>query len=106
MVLKITKESHRLYLKIADRDDRACRDVDPSLFSPPNRRRMDQAQSICNQCPVQELCLDLGVMESHTGVWGGEFLRNGVIKERPFAGRFARELTRDDMEVAHRKRAA
>ncbi|SDJ77045.1 Transcription factor WhiB [Actinopolyspora mzabensis] len=57
----------------------ACRGVDPNIFFAPDgetrndrERRQRVAKSICQDCPVRQLCLNHAHAVGETyGVWGG-----------------------------------
>jgi len=36
---------------------------------------------MCLSCPVRQVCLDFGVRNNETGVWGGWYLSNGKIDD-------------------------
>ncbi len=36
---------------------------------------------MCLACPVRQVCLDAGVRNSESGVWGGWYLSNGKIDD-------------------------
>jgi WhiB family redox-sensing transcriptional regulator len=56
----------------------ACADhPDPELFHPTDDESLAAAQAFCADCPVRELCLDLGRARDEFGVWGGVLLENG-----------------------------
>lgn len=50
----------------------ACRDADPDVFFPSNRREEERAVAICSTCPVQEDCLEHALSaRERFGIWGG-----------------------------------
>lgn len=56
----------------------ACADhPDPDLFHPTDEATLAAAQAFCADCPVRELCLDLGLRRDEYGVWGGVLLESG-----------------------------
>ena len=58
---------------ITDRQDRACVDVDASVFYPRQRIRgaIDYAKRICACCPIATECRDYAAAHDLDGVWGG-----------------------------------
>lgn len=50
----------------------ACRGLSSDIFYVETGKPTDEAQAICERCPVQEQCLDYALEhnEQH-GVWGG-----------------------------------
>jgi WhiB family redox-sensing transcriptional regulator len=65
------------------RADAACRDVDPALFFPDDKRWLDSraAKAVCATCPVRADCLEAGIDERF-GVWGGLTERERRIERR------------------------
>jgi WhiB family transcriptional regulator, redox-sensing transcriptional regulator len=59
------------------RDTAACRDTDPDLFFPVGTTgaavdQIDAAKGVCNECPVQAMCLQFALLTNQdSGVWGG-----------------------------------
>jgi WhiB family redox-sensing transcriptional regulator len=55
----------------------ACRDEDPELFFPignsgPALLKIEEAKSVCRQCPVREQCLQWALETGQdAGIWGG-----------------------------------
>lgn len=76
--------------------DLGCTSANPDLFFPDDRKELREAQELCAACPFKALCLDLGQEERRTGVWGGRYIKDGRIMERPFNGRY-REALSDQM---------
>lgn len=78
-------------------DDAACLSVDPEIFFPPGEGqtawpRIDKAKSICETCPVLELCLEFALRtNAQYGIWGGttagERKRIRKLEGRPSVGR-------------------
>ena len=76
--------------------DRACKEVDPSVFFPLSATRVDinralkVAGPICDSCVVRQECYDFAVQNNERyGIWGGvAFERNSrgarVIDSRVF----------------------
>jgi WhiB family redox-sensing transcriptional regulator len=58
-----------------------CRE-EPDLFFAESPRLLGQAQALCAECPVKDLCL-AGALERREphGVWGGKILVGGVVVE-------------------------
>lgn len=56
---------------------------DPDLFSPvpPTKYALTRARKFCGPCPVRSLCGPFAEREHLTGIWGGEYYRNGVRKD-------------------------
>jgi WhiB family transcriptional regulator, redox-sensing transcriptional regulator len=50
-----------------------CPNVDPEIFFPkPGRPAKDPVyKEICSSCPVQNFCLEYGIVHEEQGVWGG-----------------------------------
>jgi WhiB family transcriptional regulator, redox-sensing transcriptional regulator len=55
---------------------------DADLFFAESPRLLEQAQALCADCPVRELCL-AGALERREphGVWGGKIFVGGVVVE-------------------------
>lgn len=59
------------------RRDAACRDTNPDLFFPVGTTgqalvQIEQAKTVCRECPVQTDCLEYAVTTNQdAGVWGG-----------------------------------
>lgn len=79
------------------RDDAACRHEDPELFFPvgttgPAITQVKAAKTVCNRCPVQEVCLAWALGSGQqAGVWGGL----GEDERRSLKRRTARERAKD-----------
>ena len=58
---------------IIERQDRACVDVDTSVFYPRQRIRsaIGYAKQICARCPIATECRDYALAHDLDGVWGG-----------------------------------
>ena len=71
------------------RSEALCRDTDPELFFPIGTTgaallQIEQARSVCHQCPVQAECLDFALTTNQdSGIWGGtsEEERRGLRRE-------------------------
>ncbi len=71
------------------RSEALCRDTDPELFFPIGTTgaallQIEQARSVCRQCPVQAECLDFALTTNQdSGIWGGtsEEERRGLRRE-------------------------
>lgn len=67
------------------RQGAACKGLDPLIFYPSTDEEADAAKAVCDQCPVQDACLEhaLGIREKE-GVWGGctERERRRIIRQR------------------------
>ena len=81
-----------------------CRDKSGLFFEPPGerpqtrRKREARAIALCNQCPVQQCCLEAGRRNRETGIWGGE-----SDEERALAGYTPRGLARRSVDEARRR---
>ena len=60
-----------------------CQFEDPELFFAERPDDLELAKLVCGPCPVREACL-AGALERREpyGVWGGEFLLDGVVVAR------------------------
>lgn len=69
-----------------DEESLPCRVNDPELFFAELPADVEHAKTLCQDCPVQALCL-LGALERREpwGVWGGELFLQGVVipRKRP-----------------------
>ena len=55
-------------------------DVDlPGEHAPARDQRVNLARTVCNACPLRTPCLANAVKHHESGVWGGEYLHDGVI---------------------------
>jgi WhiB family redox-sensing transcriptional regulator len=70
----------------ADADRLPCRVNNPELWFAESPTDVEFAKALCQDCPVQKLCLD-GALERREpwGVWGGELFLSGVVipRKRP-----------------------
>ena len=63
----------------------ACQGLDPESFYPAEDDDAGLAKAICNECPVQEPCLEYALsVREKDGVWGGctERERRRLIRQR------------------------
>jgi WhiB family redox-sensing transcriptional regulator len=63
----------------------ACRGLDAGIFYPDNDDEAEAAKQVCNQCSVQQVCLDYALSEREkAGVWGGatERDRRRILRQR------------------------
>jgi WhiB family redox-sensing transcriptional regulator len=70
---------------VDDWPNRACRDVDPTVFYPEQRHRPDKARAICHSCPHQQDCLIWALdTRQRFGVWGGTTPdeRRAILRKR------------------------
>ena len=63
-----------------------CRVNNPELWFAESPNDVESAKTLCQDCPVQALCLD-GALERREpwGVWGGQLFLQGVVipRKRP-----------------------
>lgn len=63
-----------------------CRVNNPELWFAESPADVEFAKTLCQECPVQRMCLD-GARDRHEpwGVWGGELFLQGVVipRKRP-----------------------
>ena len=63
-----------------------CRVQDPDLWFAESPAQLEQAKTLCAQCPVRSACL-AGALDRGEpwGVWGGEIFDHGVViaRKRP-----------------------
>jgi WhiB family redox-sensing transcriptional regulator len=64
----------------------ACRFIDTALFAEVGKRqsrgdeaRVGRAMTICRGCPVRAECLEFGVTNRESGVYGGQHLIRGQL---------------------------
>ena len=63
----------------------ACSGLDPAVLYPPTDDEAVEAKAICEQCPVQQECLEHAIEHREkNGVWGGatERERLRIIRRR------------------------
>lgn len=66
----------------------ACAGRDPDLFFPTDDAVLARAVAVCAGCALRELCLELALARSESGVWGGVLLQDGAALARvPRRGR-------------------
>lgn len=66
-------------------DKAKCRGWDPDIFYPDRGVPSASAKAICNECLVQEDCLEFALTkDEHFGIWGGmsERERRKIYRER------------------------
>ena len=63
-----------------------CRVQDPDLWFAESPAQLEQAKTLCAQCPIRSACL-AGALDRGEpwGVWGGEIFDHGVViaRKRP-----------------------
>lgn len=84
--------------------DGRCAGVDIRIFFSENLGEINQARTICNECPIRQQCIDYALFAEEYGVWGattkGERakLRNGkpvfTLEERRYAVQFRNDAGR------------
>lgn len=63
-----------------------CRADNPDLWFAETPAELEQAKSLCVQCPIRARCLSAALDRAEPwGVWGGEILDQGVViaRKRP-----------------------
>lgn len=63
----------------------ACRGLDAGLFYPETDEEAEIAKQVCDQCGVQQMCLDFALTRREkVGVWGGatERERRRLLRQR------------------------
>ena len=63
----------------------ACRGLDPEIFYPPTDEDAVAAKRVCDDCSVQETCLEFALQgREKEGVWGGatEKERRRILRQR------------------------
>jgi len=70
----------------SDAERLPCRVNDPELWFAESPSDVEFAKALCQDCPVQQVCLS-GALERREpwGVWGGELFLQGVVipRKRP-----------------------
>lgn len=67
-------------------DDLPCHVGDPDLWFAEKPADLEQAKSLCADCPARQICLAGALDRSEPwGVWGGEIFDRGVViaRKRP-----------------------
>ena len=60
-----------------------CRDGDPDLWFAEDPADLEQAKTLCGQCPIRRACLAAALQRGEPwGVWGGEILAAGAVVAR------------------------
>jgi WhiB family redox-sensing transcriptional regulator len=63
-----------------------CRVQDPDLWFAESPAQLEQAKTLCTECPVRAACLAGALDRAEPwGVWGGEIFDRGVViaRKRP-----------------------
>ncbi|MGW6378203.1 WhiB family transcriptional regulator [Rhodococcus sp. NPDC055112] len=63
-----------------------CRADNPDLWFGETPAELEQAKTLCAQCPIRARCLSAALDRAEPwGVWGGEILDQGVViaRKRP-----------------------
>ncbi|WP_269158727.1 WhiB family transcriptional regulator [Modestobacter sp. VKM Ac-2984] len=63
-----------------------CRVQDPDLWFAESPAQLEQAKSLCGECPIRATCLAGALDRAEPwGVWGGEIFDHGVViaRKRP-----------------------
>jgi WhiB family redox-sensing transcriptional regulator len=63
-----------------------CRKEDPELWFAENPAALEQAKSLCGECPIRNACLAGALDRAEPwGVWGGEIFQRGAViaRKRP-----------------------
>jgi WhiB family transcriptional regulator, redox-sensing transcriptional regulator len=63
----------------------ACRGLDASIFYPDNDDEAEVAKQVCQECSVQQACLEFALQRREkVGVWGGatERERRRILRQR------------------------
>lgn len=66
--------------------DIPCQVSDPDMWFSENPRDLEQAKTLCVDCPLRTQCLQAALDRAEPwGVWGGEILDRGVViaRKRP-----------------------
>ena len=60
-----------------------CHAADPDLWFAENPADLEQAKTLCGDCPVRRQCLAAALDRAEPwGVWGGEILQHGMVLAR------------------------
>lgn len=68
------------------REQLPCRVGNPDLWFAETPADLEQAKSLCAQCPIRSRCLSTALDRAEPwGVWGGEIFDQGVViaRKRP-----------------------
>ncbi|MGO4201284.1 WhiB family transcriptional regulator [Rhodococcus sp. TAF43] len=68
------------------REQLPCRVGNPDLWFAETPADLEQAKSLCAQCPIRSRCLSAALDRAEPwGVWGGEIFDQGVViaRKRP-----------------------
>ena len=63
-----------------------CREGDPELWFAESPAQLEQAKSLCADCPIRDACLAGALDRAEPwGVWGGEIFERGAViaRKRP-----------------------
>ena len=63
-----------------------CHAADPDLWFAEDPADLEQAKTLCGDCPVRRQCLSAALDRAEPwGVWGGEILLRGTVlgRKRP-----------------------
>lgn len=58
-----------------------------------------KVDSICSQCPVRETCLEYGIDNDMTGVWGGRYLMLGKYSRSRNSHKPRPQMAEEEQEV-------
>ena len=78
--------------------DLPCRSGDADLWFAESPAELEQAKTLCGDCPVRVACLTGALQrEEPWGVWGGEIFERGVVvpRKRPRGRPSKADLARD-----------
>lgn len=54
------------------REQAACQGLEPAIFFPADEFEAESAKSVCDECEVQDPCLEYALsVRERDGVWGG-----------------------------------
>ena len=60
-----------------------CHAADPDLWFAEDPADLEQAKTLCGDCPVRRQCLSAALDRAEPwGVWGGEILLRGTVLTR------------------------
>jgi hypothetical protein len=97
---KGVKDPFSITLKeMAWRSDAACAGEDNAkFFATPLSKSIDDAISICRQCPVRINCLHESIIYSYHGVWGGSTHDQRIVLVRKFLNSDVTDLSLSQVE--------